>query len=139
MKYSLLYIIAVALVILQLAGYPGLILAVLLTMIIMLLNAIDSARKIEETNTGVNARIGDISNRVNVITQQLNEMKSGAEKNVFALENRIDEVKTEYRIEMESQYRDLAKKIIEVENRLIEIRKTIGAAFGSLEDRLESR
>jgi len=139
MKYSLLYIIAVALVILQLAGYPGLILAVLLTMIIMLLNAIDSVRKMEQTNTGMNAKIGDISNKVNVITQQVNEMKSGAEKNVFALENRIDEVKTEYRIEMESQYRDLAKKIIEVENRLIEIRKTIGAAFGSLEDRLESR
>jgi hypothetical protein len=93
----------------------------------------------EQTNTGMNAKIGDISNKVNVITQQVNEMKSGAEKNVFALENRIDEVKTEYRIEMESQYRDLAKKIIEVENRLIEIRKTIGAAFGSLEDRLESR
>ena len=139
MKYSLLYIITVALVILHLAGYPGLVLAVLLTMIIMLLNAIDSARKIEETNTSMNAKIGDISNKVNVITQQVNEMKSDAEKNVFALENRIDEVKTEYRIEMESQYRDLAKKIIEVENRLIEIRKTIGAAFGSLEDRLESR
>lgn len=138
MKYIILYSLTLLVIISQIFGFPGLLLAALLIMIISLLGTI-SALQVEETRDGVSARIEDISSRVDAVSQQLGELKAGTGKNVFALETRIDEVKTDYRLEMESQYRDLAKKIIEVENRLIEIRKTIGAAFGSLEDRLENR
>lgn len=139
MKYSVLYILTIIFVISQIFGFPGLLLAVLLVMIISLLNTIELARRLEENAASANTKIGEISGRLDAISQQVGEIMAEGEKKVFALENRIDEVKTDYRLELESQYRDLAKKIIDVENRLIDIRKTIGAAFGSLEDRLENR
>lgn len=138
MKYSILYSITLLVLISQIFGFPGLLLAALLIIIISLLGTIHILQMGEDSN-GANVRIEEVSNRVNAVSQQLGELKAGTDKNVFALETRIDEVKTDYRLELESQYRDLAKKIIDVENRLIEIRKTIGAAFGSLEDRIENR
>lgn len=139
MKYAILYTIALILLASQLMGFPVIIFAVLLTLIASLLSTIDSKNEIQENRNASNARIGEMENKINIVFQKLNEMNSNAQKNVFALETRIDEVKTDYRLELETQYRDLAKKIIDVENRLIEIRKTIGAAFGSLEDRIENR
>ncbi len=139
MNSNILYFTALAAVILQIFGFSGLILAVLLTMIISLINRMDYIKRTEESKEYANSRLAEIADTVNSIAQQVNELRANVEKNVFSLENRITEVKTDYRIEMESQYRDLVKKIIDVENRLIDIRKTVGAAFGTLEDRLESR
>lgn len=138
MRYAILYPIAVIFALSQLFGFPGLVIATLLVIITSLLNAIRTSR-VELAAEGMQTRVSELAGRVDATSQQFNDMKSSSEKSLFALENRIDEIKTDYRLELESQYRDLARKIIEIENRLLEIKKTIGAAFGSLEDRLENR
>jgi len=138
MRYTILYPIAVIFALSQLFGFPGLLIAILLVIIASLFNEI-SVRKTELTIEGLQTRTGELAEKISAASQQFNDIKSSSEKSLFALENRIDEIKTDYRLELESQYRDLARKIIEMENRLLEIKKTIGAAFGSLEDRMENR
>lgn len=133
-----MYPIAVIFALSQLFGFPGLLIAILLVIIASLFNEI-SVRKTELTIEGLQTRTGELAEKISAASQQFNDIKSSSEKSLFALENRIDEIKTDYRLELESQYRDLARKIIEMENRLLEIKKTIGAAFGSLEDRMENR
>lgn len=139
MRYGILYLIALIFAVSQIFGFPGLIVAVLMTLMISLLSTMSLKKSVEEGKESAATKLNEIGRRVDDISRQVTETKSSTEKSVFALETRVDEVKTDYRLEMESQYRDLAKKIIDVENRLIEIRKTVGAAVGSLEDRLESR
>ena len=69
MRYSLLYIIALILVISQIFGFPGIVLAVLITLIISLLNTIDTAKNVEEGKESLNAKLVEIGVRVNVISQ----------------------------------------------------------------------
>jgi len=49
---------------------------------------------------------------------------------------KIEELRHDYQVEMEKQYRDLARKMIDLENKLNNIKKNLGIAYSSIDERL---
>jgi len=77
----------------------------------------------------VSAKIQDFSDKIVNIRDDVN-------RHMFAIENKISGEGKDYEKEMEMYYRDLAKKILDVENNLSKIKRTLGAGLGAMEERI---
>ncbi|HLD83660.1 MAG TPA: hypothetical protein VI979_02285, partial [archaeon] len=57
-------------------------------------------------------------------------------KEFYTIESRLEETRIDHQKEMDMNYRELARKIFDVENRLNATRKTFSAALGAMDDRI---
>lgn len=110
----------------------------MLMLIIILMVKVSSEKKIEKVDKDRGRLISLVTERLDSISGKVEDAKTNINRSVFVLENRIAEVKHSYETEMEDSYRELAKKIFDVENKLGAIKKTLGAAYGTLDERLHS-
>lgn len=131
----LLYLISLA-VAFQ-AASPQIIIALLIIMIITLLGKIDAKTETSKLKESLTEKLDSITQKVDAIPKT-DEIRESFRRDIQFVDGKISELRNEYTVELEKQYRELARKILEVENSIGEIRRTLGAAFGSLEERLES-
>src|SRR3989338_2839971 len=74
---------------------------------------------------------------INENTEKIGEIKTSTEKGLIGIENSIIEFRNEYRAEIDSSYRDLARRLAETEQKIESIKKTMGSAVGMMEERIE--
>ena len=132
----ILYIVVLAIILIELFEFWGFAIILMLFLIITLVQKMSVESKIEETDRARKNLINLITEKLDNFSNRIGEIGYNLDKHVFALERRIDEVRHSYEIEMDRNYRELARKIFELENRLNDVKKTLGAAFGSLDERV---
>jgi len=132
----ILYIIVLAMILIELFEFWGLAIVLMLFLLITLVQKMSVENKIEASDRARKNLIDLITEKLDRLSSRIGEIGYNLDKHVFALENRIDEVRHFYEVEMDRNYRELARKIFELENRLNDIKKTVGAAFGSLDERV---
>ena len=81
----------------------------------------------------ISEKIDTISNSIEKVGS---DFKKATEEVGDRFNNRIDNFQREVQGESEKQYRDLARKILESENKINEVKKNLGIAYGSLDERL---
>jgi peptidoglycan hydrolase CwlO-like protein len=79
------------------------------------------------------------SNRLSELRENIGKTRKDIDQQLFLFENKIDNVRSDFEVDMNNQYRDLTRKIIELENRLNQTKKTLGAGLGLMEERLKER
>lgn len=132
----LIYIISLV-VALQVAS-PQILISLLLILIITLVAKIDAKSESAKLRESLTAKLDSITVKIDSIPKT-EDIKESFNRDIMFLDRKISELRNEYTVELEKQYRELARKILEVENSISEIRRTVGAAFGPLEERLEER
>jgi len=132
----ILYIVVLAIILIELFEFWGFAIILMLFLIITLVQKMSVESKIEETDRARKNLINLITEKLDNFSNRIGEIGYNLDKHVFALERRVDEVRHSYEIEMDRNYRELARKIFDLENRLNDVKKTLGAAFGSLDERV---
>ncbi|MBI2075632.1 MAG: hypothetical protein HYT72_00095 [Candidatus Aenigmarchaeota archaeon] len=134
----LIAVYLVSLIIAWQAAQPQVVISMLLLLIIILLGKIDAKTEATKLKESIASKLDSITMKVDSIPKT-DDIKESFNRDIMFLDRKISELRNEYTVEMEKQYRELARKILEVENSVGEIRRTVGAAFGSLEERLGER
>ena len=134
----MLYVIVIVIVFLELHELWGIAAIVLLFLVIFLVQKINIEDKLGKYSKKREEILDNIMNRIELFSKNLDELKYNLNKHLFAVETRIDELRHDHEIEIEKNYRELAKKIFEIENRLNGVKKTLGSALGSLDERLRN-
>jgi hypothetical protein len=132
----ILYIIVLGMILIELLDFWGLAVILMLFLIITLVQKIYVEAKVKETEKTRKNMIDLVTEKLDIFSNRIGDIGYNLDKHVYALENRINEARHSYEVEMDSNYRELARKIFDLENRLNEVKKTLGAAFGSLDERL---
>ena len=81
----------------------------------------------------ISEKIDTISTTIEKVGQDFNKTASEMSNKV---NDRIEGFTREIQTESERQYRDLARKILESENKVNEVKKNLGIAYGSIDERL---
>src|SRR3989344_7196573 len=77
-----------------------------------------------------------IVTRLELFSRKLDDMRYDVGKEFYTIESRLEETRIDHQKEMDMNYRELARKIFDVENRLNATRKTFSAALGAMDDRI---
>ena len=133
----ILFVAALALIVLGLFDFWLISIIFMLLLIISLMLKMSADEKIEKIEKNRSRLVTLVTDRLDGISGGIDNVRNDFNKSVFALENRVSEVKHSYETEMEENYRELAKKIFDVENKLNVVKKTLGAAYGSIDERLQ--
>ena len=133
---TVLYIIVLAMILIELFQFWGLAVILMLFLIITLVQKISIENRVGETERARKNLIDLITEKLDIFSNRISDIGYNLDKHVYALESRIEEVRHSYEIDSGRNYRELAKKIFDVENRLNDVKKTLGAAFGSLDERI---
>ena len=132
-----LYLIVIVIVVVELYDFWGIAIVMLLVLIITLVQKMDIVNKIEDGSRKRAEALSTVLNRIEYFSKNLFEFKQNLSRHLYGMETKIDEVRHEHEVEFEKSYRELAKKIFEIENKLTGVKKTLGAAFGSVDERLK--
>jgi len=136
MAVLVLYLVTLIIVVAALSQWIGSI-VLLLILIIVLIQKISTEEKIDDINEKRGKLIDTVSEKLDNFSNRTENLRQSLNKHMFVMENRILETRHEHETEMEKYYRELARKIFDVENRLNSVKKTLGAAFGSLDERIK--
>jgi uncharacterized protein YlxW (UPF0749 family) len=132
----LLYIVTLFIIVVALSQWEVSI-VFLLVLIIVLFQKISTEEKIEEISRNRDKIINVVTERLDSFSNKTEALKQNLNRNMFVIENRILEIRHSHEDEIEKHYRELARKIFDVENKLNAVKKTLGAAFGSLDERVK--
>lgn len=115
--------------------------SLLIMLTIVLLHKINFDEKIDRIEKKQNEKNETIDNavkRVDEISESLIEMKLEFSREIMAYEQRIDMHQKEFGDKLESNFDMLAKKIMQLENRLNQAKRTLAAYICYLEQKMES-
>ncbi|MBI2971194.1 MAG: hypothetical protein HYY37_02105 [Candidatus Aenigmarchaeota archaeon] len=130
-----LYIVAVLFVLYQFMSLWPLAIALLLLLLIMLIQKLHLDRKLEVELAGRRNVLSRIEERMDAFARGIEAVRVELNRSMFVIGSRLTELESS-KSEMRSSNEMLATKLIEIENKLTSIKKTLGAAFGSLDDRI---
>lgn len=121
----LLYVVAITLIVFSVIfSALWVIAAVLITvMAITLIEKIYFDIKLEVSDKKRRELIETISGNLDIFSNRLGELRADMNRNTFVIENRIIQERHNYEKEIDKKYREIAGKIIEIENRLSEMKR----------------
>ena len=114
--------------------------AILILMVILLfykLNFDEKIRNILRCEKTKTEQINTILNHINTISSNVLSMRNEVRRDIFAIESRLHWQKSDVELEIQKNYRELARKIIELENKLNHTRKTLAGYMSYLEEKVE--
>ncbi len=127
-----LYFIAVAFVLYQFFSTWSMAIAFLLVLLVALLQKISLERKLEREANEREKALGLVEERVGKFSEVVGSLRSDFNRSMFVFGSRLSGI----RAEIEADNDRFAGKLIEIENRIAAIKKTLGAAYGSVDERL---
>lgn len=132
----ILYLAVLVLIIIEFSGLWALATALL---IILIISSLQKSyfeglyKKIkdekEELFENINDKLDLFSNGIEAVRKQM-------EQNSTDLDNRLTDMQDSYSRDIEKTYRDLTGKIVEIENKLGVVKRTLGAAYGAIDERI---
>lgn len=132
-----LYVITLFIIVVGLFDFWLISIIFMLLLIISLVQKVSAEEKIDKLDKNRGKLITLVTERLDAISGKTEAVRNDINRNMFVMESRIAEVRHTYEKEMENYYRELARKIFDIENKLNSVKKTVGAAYGSLDERLQ--
>ena len=132
-----LYVITLAIILVELFQFWGLAITMLLLLMITVVQKIIFERGMLALTNKKNSMIDLITKRLDAFSGNIETVKNDLNRHMAVIDDRITESKHQNEVELEKHYREFARKIIDIENKLNSVKKTLGAAFGSLDERLK--
>ncbi|MEM7819548.1 MAG: hypothetical protein QXD48_01830 [Candidatus Aenigmatarchaeota archaeon] len=134
----LLYGIVLVLIILEFSSIWSLSIVLMIMLVISLVQKIYFDNSFESLTKGKDKLIEMITNRLDMFLNSIENIKIIIDKNVSDTQNKLEEIKNYNKEELEKKYDELVKKIIDVENKLNIVKRTLGAAYSAVDERLNT-
>ncbi len=133
--FAIIFTITALLIIFTLSSYFTLAITLLLILVAILVQKFHNDEMFS-INEKKNKIVEKLLYRLAIIQKSVSEISFSIKSmNRDAIE-KIEELRHDYQVEMEKQYRDLARKMIDLENKLNNIKKNLGIAYSSIDERL---
>ena len=110
----------------------------LLVMLIILLYKINFDQKIERIENKLSL-IEKISESLEKIMDSILKIRDDFMISIFRIEKKAEKDRKEIEEEMENKYREMVKKVIEIENKMNETKKSLTGYISYIEESLKSR
>lgn len=110
--------------------------AILMVLIIIIVQKVWLGSKLDETRKNQKDLIEIMGNRLSNFSNRLTDIKGDFEKQMFVLNTKLDFERRDWERYMDTNYRELARKILDVENNLNKVKRTLGAGLGTAEERI---
>ncbi len=110
--------------------------SVMLILILIVIQKMWFQEKFEKSSKRQKELLEIMNDKLLDFSQKVNKIKTDINREMFIIENKLSEERTNYQKDMDMQYRDLTRKIVDIENKLNKIKKTVGAGLGITEERL---
>ncbi|MFH0832127.1 MAG: hypothetical protein V1900_00170 [Candidatus Aenigmatarchaeota archaeon] len=133
----ILYVITLAVILVEFFKIWGFAVTLMLILIIIIVQRINFEKAIDDMKKKRNQLIDIISERIDIFSERIESLRLDMNRDMVMIENRISELRNNQKAENERNYRELARKMFDIENKLNSVKKTLGAAFGSLDERVE--
>lgn len=115
-------------------------LLVMLTIVLLhKINFDEKISRIEKKQDEKNEAVETAVKRVDEISESLIEMKVEINREIMAYEQRIDMHQKDFGEKLDSNFDMLAKKIMQLENRLNQAKRTLAAYICYLEQKMENK
>src|SRR3989338_1814960 len=131
-----LYAAVIAILLISQANWAITLISILIILAVIISKS-SGEEKIKTINENTEKILGSIAERLEKFSEKIGEIKTSTEKGLIGIENSIIEFRNEYRAEIDSSYRDLARRLAETEQKIESIKKTMGSAVGMMEERIE--
>lgn len=132
-----LYVLVVALTMYFFFNFWGLATISLLIIVIIILQKIYFENRFSEAERMRAKMIDLVSAKMELFSKRLEDLKDNIYRNSLFLDNKMNEYRTESKTEGENMFREIAKKIFDIENRLERIRKIVGVSYENLDERIQ--
>jgi hypothetical protein len=141
-KVSFLLIVTILIIILvNFLNEVALATIFLLTLLIIIIHKIHLEERIDkliERGEEQHKRLEYISQVTDSILKSIEDFKREIWKSFFVIENKIETQRDDFEIKLYKQYRELAAKIIDIENKLNKTRKDLAMYVSYIEEKIEA-
>lgn len=100
--------------------------AILVILLIILSLKVYSDKKIQRLDESRKMLIDKVSENLEKFSSSLGSMANDIGKSFYAIERKIEEEKIITETKLERNYNDIARKVIELENRINEVKRWLG-------------
>jgi len=132
----ILYLVVLILIIVEFSGLWAIASALLLILIISSLQKTyfeNLHKKMKEEKDDIFSKIAD---KLDVFSSGIETVRRQIEESSLDLESKLVEIQEFNSKETEKTYRDLTRKVVDIENKLSVVKRTLGAAYGVIDERL---
>ncbi|MBI5347555.1 MAG: hypothetical protein HZB66_03020 [Candidatus Aenigmarchaeota archaeon] len=141
----LLYIIALGFTLAVLMSNWEVAVLALIIVTITLIQKIRMDEELEESRSKRARLIEIMTGSLDEISKKISDASADLRKQAFSVEakimnhvaEKISEERDRWKADIEGSYRELVRKIVDVENKHNSLKRTVGAGFGALEDRIK--
>ncbi|MBI4015085.1 MAG: hypothetical protein HY365_03985 [Candidatus Aenigmarchaeota archaeon] len=133
-----LYAAALVATVIVLSGLWALAGLFILVLMISLLQKLHLENRIDEEAAGRKKSMERVLEGVDAIAKRIEDARYDISKSFFAIESRVGEARSDSLNEIDMNYRDLARKIAELEARLDTAKRTYSAALASFDERIQA-
>ena len=132
----ILYLIALIVIIVEFSGLWALASVLLLVLIISSLQKSYFEDVIKRVRKEKDDILNRISEKLDVFSNGIDIVRKEMEENSSYVETRLNVLQDNYSNDMEKTYRDMTRKVIDIENKLNSIKRTLAAAYGAIDERM---
>ncbi len=142
----ILYIVALGFTLAVLVSNWEIAVLALIILTITLIQKIRMDDEIEDSRKKRARLIEIVTETLDDISRKLSDASSEFKKQLFSSEARvtnkltekISEERDKWKADLEGSYRELVRKIVDIENKHNSLKRTVGAGFGTLEDQIKN-
>lgn len=142
MKYDgvliALYILVLAVLVIKLFSMVALTIVIVLLIVMIAVQKTGLEKMIKNLESEKNTKLDEIISKIDDVSRKTENFKEDLNRQVVFVDNKIGEVKHFVETEMNSAYSELARKVLEFEERLSEVRQNMASAIGSMDERLQN-
>ena len=140
MKYDgvliALYVLALIVVLKEFFNTIGLTIVVVLLILMMVVQKIGLEKMIKAAEKEKDNKLGEIVSKVDEISRKVDNFKEDANRQVVFVDNKVADLRHFMEVEMQNVHSQLSRQVLELEDKLNEIKRTMSSAVGSLDERI---
>ena len=140
MKYDgvliALYVLALIVVLKEFFNTIGLTIVVVLLILMMVVQKIGLEKMIKAVEKEKDNKLGEIVSKVDEISRKVDNFKEDANRQVVFVDNKVADLRHFMEVEMQNVHSQLSRQVLELEDKLNEIKRTMSSAVGSLDERI---
>lgn len=134
--FVIFFLVTVGIILIDLSNFFSLAIALLLILFAVAVQKMGSDKAILDISKERRQLVDILLNRLDVFQDKLSEISKHTSSIRTETDKKLVEFRHEYKVENEAQYRELAKKIFDIENKVNSVRKNLGIAYGALDERI---
>ncbi len=142
MKYDgvliALYVLALIVVLREFFNTIGLTVVVVLLILMMVVQKIGLEKMVRRFENEKNNRLDEITAKIDTIGNKVDGFKDDMGRQVVFVDSKVADLRHFAEVEIQNVHSELSRQVLALEGRINEIKQTMSAAVGSLDDRIRA-